>query len=158
MNNMFKCGNEAEAVARYGPIQNGQWPGEKNWGVMVPMPEWFSAQVMNPLTGKPCVHIYMNKDLQEPFLAALGNVEAAGVGHEIKTLDGCYNVRSVRGIPGAASLHSWAIAVDMNAGIMPLGAVSTWSPEFVKCFTDVGFAWGGNFKRLDPQHFSWGWE
>lgn len=155
---MFKVKTEAEAAARYGNIQSGKWSGENIWMTLVDMPDYFEKAVINIATGKPCSRIYMNKDMKEPFLAAIAAVEATGLTKEIKTFYGCWNVRDVRGMAGHPSLHSWGIAVDFRADEMPLGAKSLFSDEFVKCFTNLGFAWGGNFKRLDCQHFSLGYE
>lgn len=155
---MYRATTETDAVKRYGVIQNGKWGGEGQWMILVDMPDYFSQAVTNTATGQPCTHIYMNRDLKEPYLAAIEAVNAGGLINEIKTFDGCWNIRDVRGMQGHTSLHSWGIAIDMRAGEMPLGAESLWSPEFVKCFTDLGFAFGGNFPRKDPQHFSWGFE
>lgn len=155
---MFKVQSVAEAIARYGEIVDGKWADESKWMIIVEMPSWFESQVVNSATGKGTRKIYMNRDMKEPFLQALNNLLFAGVYYEPTTFDGCFVIRSVRGMPGSPSLHSWGIALDFNAGEMPLGSESTWSPEFVKCFTDVGFAFGGNFRRKDPQHFSWGYE
>jgi hypothetical protein len=51
------------------------------------------------------------------------------------------------------SLHSWGIAVDVNAFSNGLGKEPTLSAGFVKCFTDAGFDWGGVWKRKDGMHF-----
>jgi hypothetical protein len=51
------------------------------------------------------------------------------------------------------SLHSWGIAIDVNAAWNGLGKEPTLTPEFVKCFTDAGFDWGGTWKRKDGMHF-----
>ena len=51
------------------------------------------------------------------------------------------------------SLHSWGIAIDVNAAWNGLNKPSTLSPGFVKCFTDAGFEWGGTWKRIDGMHF-----
>ena len=51
------------------------------------------------------------------------------------------------------SLHSWGIAIDVNAFENGLNMTPKLSPGFVKCFTDNGFYWGGNFKRKDGMHF-----
>jgi hypothetical protein len=37
--------------------------------------------------------IYCNKALASPLLLALDNVVAAGLGSEVKTWDGCFNIR-----------------------------------------------------------------
>jgi len=96
--------------------------------------------------------IYCNKDLVGPLTQAFKNLIATGHVKEIKTWDGCFNIRKVRG-GTSMSLHSWGIAVDINAFENGLYQVPKLSAGFVKCFTDAGFFWGGNFKRLDGMHF-----
>lgn len=97
--------------------------------------------------------IYCNRDMVEPLTKAFKSLIATGCVKELKTWDGCFNRRKVRG-RSSISLHSWGIAVDMNAAWNPLGGKSSWTPEFVKCFTDAGFFWGGDFhNRKDPMHF-----
>jgi hypothetical protein len=97
--------------------------------------------------------IWCNKDLVKPFETALRNVHSRGLVSQLCTFDGCFNIRNIRG-GTTPSLHSWAVAVDLNAKTNQLGTRGDMTPEFVKCFTDAGFDWGGNFKsRLDPMHF-----
>lgn len=145
------------AVKRYGAITTGKWAGEANWMTLFHTPDWFSEQV-NGLDGKPCKRIYMNKDMLPAFKDALDNVKTRGLEKELKTFDGCFNIRLVRGSKDQQSTHSYGLAVDLNASENALGAEPTFSKELVACFTDAGFTWGGNFKRKDGQHFSFGWE
>lgn len=96
--------------------------------------------------------IYCNKDLVKPLRQAFCNLVARGFVDELKTWDGCFNIRQVRG--GTSwSLHSWGIAVDLNAAWNQLGKAPTLTDGFVKCFTDAGFDWGGKWKRPDGMHF-----
>lgn len=97
--------------------------------------------------------IYCNKDLIVPLSKAFKTLIETGCVEELKTWDGCFNIRPIRGTSKSMSLHSWGIAVDMNAFENQLGQVSKFSSEFVHCFLDNGFDWGGNFSRLDPMHF-----
>ena len=96
--------------------------------------------------------IYCNKEIIGRLSAAFKALIDTGCVQELKTWDGCFNIRKKRGL-SSMSLHSWGIAIDLNAFENGLGQVPKLSPEFVKCFTDNGFDWGGNWKRLDGMHF-----
>jgi len=96
--------------------------------------------------------IYCNKDLVEPLKKAFQELIRTGYVNELKTWDGCFNIRKKRGL-SSMSLHSWGIAIDVNAFENGLGQTPKLSAGFVKCFTDNGFDWGGVWKRLDSMHF-----
>lgn len=96
--------------------------------------------------------IYCNKLMIEPLSQAFFYLIKRGFVRELKTWDGCFNIRKKRGL-SSQSLHSWGIAIDVNAAWNGLGKEPQLSPGFVKCFTDAGFDWGGNFKRRDGMHF-----
>ena len=97
--------------------------------------------------------IYCNKDMIAPLSQAFSNLINRNHIDELKTWDGCFNVRKQRGSISAMSLHSWGIAIDVNAATNGLGQTPTLSPGFVKCFTDAGFDWGANWARKDGMHF-----
>ena len=96
--------------------------------------------------------IYCNKDLIGPLSAAFKALIDTGCVNELKTWDGCFNIRKKRGL-SSMSLHSWGIAIDVNAFENGLNKQPKLSTEFVKCFTDNGFDWGGNWTRKDGMHF-----
>lgn len=96
--------------------------------------------------------IYCNKDLIIPLSQAFKNLIETGYDKELKTWDGCFNIRKKRG-RRSLSLHSFGIAIDVNAAWNGFGKIPTLSPEFVKCFLDAGFDWGGYWKRPDGMHF-----
>lgn len=96
--------------------------------------------------------LYCNKDMIKPLAAALQALIATGHVKELKTWDGCFNIRKKRGL-SSSSLHSWGIAIDVNAATNALGAKPTLSAGFVKCFTNNGFEWGGTWRRKDGMHF-----
>jgi hypothetical protein len=96
--------------------------------------------------------IYCNKDLIGPLSQAFKNLIERKCVDELKTWDGCFNIRKKRGL-SSMSLHSWAIAIDANAFENGLGKEPKLSAGFVKCFTDAGFEWGGTWKRKDGMHF-----
>lgn len=96
--------------------------------------------------------IYCNRDMVDPLTKAFINLISRGHVSELKTWDGCFNIRKKRGL-NSASLHSWGIAIDVNAAWNGLGKEPTLTEGFVKCFTDAGFTWGGTWKRKDGMHF-----
>lgn len=115
------------------------------------------------------VKIYCNKQMHVPLETAFYNILAEDLGSEIKTWDGCFNVRAIRGrhtlwdkyvkqdrwdlAAKYTSVHAWGCAIDINAAWNRLGEKPTMSKNLVKCFTDAGFVWGGEWNRPDGMHF-----
>ena len=157
----MKCTSREQALRRYGPIDlaSAHWSGQSVWLIMMSIPQgmfpnWHILNYKIPVT-----HFACNSDVQAPLMKALQAVKSNGFEKELKTFDGCFNIRAVRG-SDLVSTHSYGLALDLNASIEPLGSHTThWSEGFRKCFLDVGFEWGGNFTgRKDPMHFSYAWE
>ncbi len=96
--------------------------------------------------------IYCNKDMIAPLTQAFKKLIETGRVKELKTWDGCFNIRNKRGA-SSASLHSWGVAIDVNAAWNGFGKKPTLSAGFVKCFTDSGFDWGGLWTKPDSMHF-----
>jgi len=97
--------------------------------------------------------IYCNKIMVEPLKKAFENLVKTGRVNELKTWDGCFNVRLKRGL-SSYSLHAWAIAIDINAAWNGLNVKPVLSKELVDCFKDAGFDWGGDWTgRVDGMHF-----
>jgi hypothetical protein len=96
--------------------------------------------------------LYCNKQIVAPLIQAFTNLIDRKMFNELKTWDGCFNVRRKRGLK-SLSLHSWGIAIDVNAAWNGLGKEPTLSKEFVQCFIDAGFDWGGTWTRKDGMHF-----
>jgi len=96
--------------------------------------------------------LYCNKDMVYPLTQAFKNLIDRGYVRDLKTFDGCFNIRKKRGL-SSMSLHSWGIAIDVNAAWNQLNMTPTLSVGFVNCFTDTGFEWGGTWKgRVDGMH------
>ena len=96
--------------------------------------------------------LYCNKHIVAPLIQAFTNLIDREFVKELKTWDGCFNVRRKRGLK-SMSLHSWGIAIDVNAAWNGLNKTPQLSAGFVKCFTDAGFDWGGTWTRKDGMHF-----
>jgi hypothetical protein len=97
--------------------------------------------------------IYCNVDLIEPLSNAFKSLIETNHVSELKTWDGCFNIRLVKGSTTIMSLHSWGIAVDVNAFENQLKQIPKLSDGFVQCFKQSGFNWGGDFSRPDGMHF-----
>jgi hypothetical protein len=98
--------------------------------------------------------VYCNKAMSAPLLKAFKNLIETGHVKELKTWDGCFNIRKKkRG--STPSLHSWGLAIDVNAAWNGFGKTPALSDGFVQCFTDAGFDWGGIWKMpyTDGMHF-----
>ena len=113
--------------------------------------------------------IYCNSELPLMLEIAFLNLIDRGHANELKTWDGCYLIRPIRGYEKTVhrlikegqiekamvymSVHSWGFGIDVNAFENGLGKIPKLSDGFVKCFEDAGFEWGGNWKRKDGMHF-----
>lgn len=96
--------------------------------------------------------IYCNRDLVSPLRDAFTNVITRNLINELKTWDGCFNLRKKRGA-STASIHSWGVAIDVNAAWNGFGKQPTMSSALVDCFKDAGFDWGGEWGKQDGMHF-----
>lgn len=96
--------------------------------------------------------LYCNKDIVGPLTQAFKSLVDTEYVKELKTWDGCFNIRKKRALT-SMSLHSWGIAIDVNAFENGLNQIPKLSSGFVKCFKDAGFDWGGEWQRLDGMHF-----
>jgi hypothetical protein len=150
-----------QAVEKYGAIDfhSRYWPKQSHFLVMADIPpDWFPKWKVAVSGYPPVHHIAINVDAERGLMDALYNIKMRGLGDLLQTFDGCFNIRTTRG-SSSISAHAYALAIDINAIHNPLGATHGGhfdSPEFVKCWTDAGWYWGGNFQgRKDPMHMSW---
>lgn len=122
------------------------------WNVQADFP-WF-----------PTHSFLVNRDFKVALFSAFKTLEESGLHTEIKTFDGCYNDRSVRG-SSSISLHAWSCAIDLNAALNPMipnaenltpeQRLGKWSKAFVDTMINAGIFFGGNFHhRADSMHFA----
>lgn len=104
--------------------------------------------------------IYMNKLMVDPFTKAIKDLIAARLLDDIRTWNGCYNIRRMKVVKNGKiafsskySLHSWGIAFDIDAAWNQLGKKGDLNPAIVEIFKKNGFDWGGDFKVEDSMHF-----
>jgi len=96
--------------------------------------------------------IYCHKTMVTPLATAFAALIRSDDVRFLRTWDGCFNIRRSKG-GGRHSLHSWGLAVDVNAAWNGFNRPPVLRPQFVKCFTDAGFDWGGLWSRPDGMHF-----
>ena len=104
--------------------------------------------------------IYGNGWTEEPLRRAFGFVVERGLAQELKAWNGCFNIRPMKGGSRQTSMHAWAVANDFNADTNPFGRrlITDFSPEFVRCFADAGWEWGGlGDPNFDAMHFQLAW-
>jgi hypothetical protein len=89
------------------------------------------------------------------FEAVFDELERVGKATQIKTWDGTFAFRPIRG-ETHLSVHAFGAAIDLNAATNPLGGPGDMDPDVVAIFQHFGFLWGGEFHlRKDPMHFQY---
>lgn len=96
--------------------------------------------------------IYCNQAMHAPLTRALTMLVTRGLSHAIHTYDGCFNIRQ-KHRTSTLSLHSWGLAIDINAATNRYGAHPTMPREVVEVFRAEGFDWGGEWHAPDGMHF-----
>lgn len=137
-----------EIQAMFGdPLLSGYWQDYGEFCITPPELDHVFHSQWNGKNGFWC-----NKLLVIHFQNVYKRIVERGLSQELKTYDGCYCIRKVRGRE-ELSTHSWGIAIDHNAGTNPLGSNGDMNAEVVACFEEEGFTWGGRWIRKDCQHF-----
>jgi hypothetical protein len=122
-------------------------------GTIEPDARWVRDNIRTevvPVMGRVTCHRLMLPQLR----GALQEVEDAGLAGTLKTYSGCYVPRFIERDPGGSiSLHTWGIAIDMDAATNYRGIRGTMDSRVVEIFKRWGFAWGGDWQYTDPMHF-----
>ncbi|MCW2715144.1 MAG: family peptidase [Frankiales bacterium] len=125
-------------------------------GTIQPDDDWVAQNIATqtlPIMGAVTCHRLMLPQLR----GALEDVVKAGLASTLHTYDGCYVPRFIERNPeNSISLHTWGIAIDMDAATNYRGITGTMHPEVVAIFKRWGFRWGGDWKFTDPMHFELG--
>jgi hypothetical protein len=125
-------------------------------GTIQPDARWVDENIVTarvPVFGRVTCHRLMVPQLR----GALAEVEAAGLAGSLHTYDGCYVPRFIERNPDRSiSLHTWGIAIDMDASTNYRGIAGTMDPKIVEIFKRWGFRWGGDWQYTDPMHFELG--
>lgn len=125
-------------------------------GTIQPDAAWVRANIVTarvPILGTVTCHRLLIPQLRR----ALAEVEAAGLASLIHSYDGCYVPRFIERDPAhPVSLHTWGIAIDLDAATNQRGGRGTMDPRVVDIFKRWGFRWGGDWSYTDPMHFELG--
>jgi hypothetical protein len=125
-------------------------------GTIQPDAAWVNANIVSarvPLLGVVTCHRLMIPQLR----AALRDIANAGLGSKVTSYNGCYVPRFIERDPShAISLHTWGIAIDLNAATNGRGGRGTMDSRVVDIFKRWGFRWGGDWSYTDPMHFEIG--
>ncbi|HVM28079.1 MAG TPA: M15 family metallopeptidase, partial [Mycobacteriales bacterium] len=142
----------SKAAEAFGAFSYRYYPD----GTIEPDAEWVRKNIVTttvPIMGRVTCHRLMVPQLR----GALQEVQDAGLGHLLKTYDGCYVPRFIARNPdNSISLHTWGIAIDMDAATNYRGIRGTMDDRIVAIFKRWGFRWGGDWKYTDPMHFELG--
>lgn len=99
---------------------------------------------------------WCHRKCRESLESIFRAIVLGGHATKIRSFDGCYNHRPIRG-GSKLSMHSFGAAIDINAQLLPLGSSATVDPAIKRIFLDHGWEYGGDWTgRKDPMHFSAG--
>ena len=144
---------------RYGNPMTDPKQFEAKWMVLWNVPMWIDTHIP-ALPNK----IYINRDAIEPLEAVFNRLISLQVYKEINTFDGLFNIRYIRGSKTKLSIHSWGLAIDLNASDNPLGynkaqckakLLRPFTDLFDEIWSDTGWTCGSRFKRADGMHFEY---
>ncbi|WP_342088002.1 M15 family metallopeptidase [Dyadobacter sp. OTU695] len=142
---------QAQLIAKFGDPYKDRLGFERKWMKLWIVP----ADIREAIPAMPA-KIYLNKLIQVPLERTLRELIELGLHVEIVSCDGVFNIRTKRGSSGI-SLHSWGIAIDLNAALNPFRGKVTWSAEFLQVWRDIGWICGADWSAAskDGMHFQW---
>jgi len=163
------CGNTLAADGSDGPFttvspiydktsRNSQRFGRFNYrdlqkGNIEIHPAWVAANIVTvqlPVMGKVKIH----RLAEGAFRKADTLIQQNNLG-SLTVNTTWFEKRAYNKPDAAPSLHSWGIAVDINAGSNLEGDTPSADNRklWEKAFKPAGFQWGGNWKAVDGMHF-----
>jgi hypothetical protein len=118
-------------------------------------PAWRHTHLVTtriPLLGQVTCH----RGIVPQLRGAMQELRSAGLGHLVKTFNGCFVPRFINRDPTAMlSHHTWGIAFDMNLVGNYYGVLPHQDRRLVGTLERWGFLWGGLFVVPDGNHFEY---
>lgn len=114
------------------------------------------SEQMRAGAGGKQVNVRCHKKVAPILKAVFDDIYKDGKSEHIHSYDGCYVYRTKRKNSKQLSVHSWGIAIDINASGNPMGkklVVSDSQKILAPYFERHGFYWGANFN--DAMHFQY---
>lgn len=144
---------------RYGNPMDNPSAFQANHMIFWNIPMWIDTHI-------PALpnRLYINKDLVGPLETVFNRLISIQAYKEIVTYDGCFNIRYIRGSKTKLSIHSWGLAIDLNAANNPLGAtkeqaiakgLKPFTQLFDEIWADAGWTCGSTFSRSDGMHYEY---
>ncbi|HXH96582.1 MAG TPA: M15 family metallopeptidase, partial [Gaiellaceae bacterium] len=130
----------------------GNWQAKNIAAVTIPQLQGVKGA---PKNGRIWVHRLVTQQCTKLFEAW----EHDGLLDLVKTWEGSFAPRFVRGSATTLSNHAWGTAFDVNFAWNRLGTLPALRSqpgsvrELVPRANELGFYWGGHFSRRDGMHF-----
>lgn len=141
--------------AWFGPLRAIPFPQPNNPEAVLITNDFERNNVITetfPILGTIRIHKAAAPSLQR----IMREIEAKGWAHKIKTFDGSYVPRFVRGSSINLSSHAFATSIDINARENGQGMLPTRDQEdLAPIFEKHGWYWGKKFSKTDPMHFEY---
>jgi hypothetical protein len=148
----------AERDERFGPLEWFHSPSSTNPERVVITNEFprnmLVRETFHELPGSPTIDIH--REAAFPLHAVLEELDRRDMLGLIRSFDGVYNPRLVRGSTTNLSSHAYGTSIDVNARENPMGGPPTDDQRrLASVFEEHGWYWGDRFSRRDPMHFEW---
>jgi hypothetical protein len=146
----------SKLLKRYGNPMDDPKGFQAEWMQFLNLSLWITTHI-------PALpnRLYLNKDIAPVMEDTLKRIISLQAYREIYSFDGLFNIRMVRGSKTKLSLHSFGIAIDINAANNPLGltkkqaidkGLTPFSNLFDEIWKDAGWTLGIDFSRPDGMH------
>jgi len=153
------AGDDEDVSSSSGTAANGSIPALTRPNGRAEIERIFGARGTNQVTVNMAAGpngssraVTCHRLIAQRLKAVFDEIKSLGLSNLITTFDGCFNNRNKRG-GSTPSVHSWGIAVDLNASANPMGSsnMTAGQRRLAEVFKKYGFYQLPN----DPMHFQY---